>query len=340
LLRKLFDGEAGSLRLFDLCIALEMAKSRRYLSMAEIVKAAPGPLISSAEFDCSDAVRKKINQFVMDVKSRLVPAVSQRTEVFRVKALLPSMKDGRVDQAPIERFYDSGLKAKGSGFQKDKGNFIILTQRLFDLYLAAAGTFLDGAVQTAGLSKVRVFDSACFGQELDRIRFGVTKLEKYALSLGTFSMQRYLEFRTKSRVPTGPEAEAMAVLAEMPGPAATIGLRLSQILSLPERPADQGADWPNAPLEPLVFMGKPRALPYADQMIAEEGLLRGLTIKEALRESASLSLTLGAFYGESGVLSMIESEERLSKEIKGMLQLLERMAPQRVFKYLQAKYRL
>jgi hypothetical protein len=171
--------------------------------------------------------------------------------------------------------------------------------------------------------------------EMARLGTTIGKLKKGPFHFRSFPLSEYLQVKEAKIGAIGNEMELVQLIDEGIACLADLGKSLAKVLgSSTGKPADQ----PEEPLEPVIFQGKPYAIPYAEQRIRDRTYLEGKTVTEALIDATSLCFTMGMLFRDRFVFFVLSSATRYETELQAQLRLMKNLLDPEHYRELLARY--
>jgi len=126
------------------------------------------------------------------------------------------------------------------------------------------------------------------------------------------------------------EAEAFSIVTEVLTRLHSIAQKLVARLTaaVPAGPSEENGA---AAAGPIAF---------GDKTIRGQGLLDGKTVRDALRYAASIAFGIGLYLSDPALWGILRRESPLKSEFDGIMTMLERIAPAKIFEELRKKYSL
>ncbi len=347
LIRRLLsdDGTLPSLR--DVLLGLNMVRSRCCLDPEELVDPDTGPLVDSERFRCDPPIGIRIDEHVRKALARLIVLRNQVREIARVRTFLePS--PGEPAELLLADLYDSRNTRNPSGrrFQTDRKNITLFLSGFLDSFLAAFERILDGDLVTLSGKSGRMFEPGLFGRDILRLRQIAQRFRHLAYSVPGFSSERFLRLSASGIGVSGAESEIILFVQEVAAILREIARKLTVILArripsggdVPEarpgqenRPAaDSGPSFP--PVGGMILQGRPARLPFENERIASPPFLNGRRGAEALASAVSICYAFCREVQDRPLAALLKRERGAAAELRGILDLLERIAPPETYR--------
>jgi hypothetical protein len=331
-IQSLLSGTDDQPSLYNLIIALNMMRWRRFFIMSDLINYNVQNVIPAVVFDCPDKVRLMIRTFIDEQESKLTKLVRERTELSKELSLFPLNTKAEIDYGTLTLFYNQQADPhKAGAFHRESEQILFFLIRLVDFFIKSFRYLLSDMVAFDRSETGIIFPNALFGSEIERLNYSFKKLERHTFSFGSISRQRYLEIRKINKTATRIEAEAFSIVNEILMYIHAIARKLSAVL-VPHGPQDTGS--------PESGVSEADAIPYGDRMIKSEGVLAGKSVNEALRYTTCIAYSIGLYMADPLVLGIIEHAQPLNEEIENILGLLQRIAPVKKYLLMQRKYAL
>jgi hypothetical protein len=332
---RMLDQDVALPSLYNCIVGLNMVKHRRFCTLADLMRPGLGEAVSTREFNCSVAVRQRIDTYIHNSLESIKKLHSQLYEVRRLNSFLSYDEEGQVDFGNLERLYSKIVPADEGTFETDQANVLLFAQRLFDGFNRTFFALLNGTVQIGGVGKTTIFSRAFYEMELARLGTIIEKLKKGPFHFRSFPLSQYLQVKEAKIGAIGNELELIQLIDEGIASLADLGKSLARVLgSSTEKPGNKQEE----PLDPLIFQGKPYAIPYAEQRIRDKSYLDGMTVSQALADAVSLSFSMGMLFRDRFVFFVLGSARRYETELKGQLRLMENLLDPEQYRELLSRY--
>ncbi len=321
----------------DFILAVNMVRSRRFLSISDLMRPEGEALVSSSEFDCDDEVQDAIDEHIGSLLVRLDELGEEGEEIMRLRAFVQRNAEGNIDFAPLSAFYEGGEPPKRS-WAKDEDNAIVLLAGLTQRFLALIEPLLAGPpTQAAAPTTARPSPPKAAGakeapkayeglhvedQELEydvsRLRTSLTKLTRLLDSLPSFPASRFQAIRAQAVQATKFEADGVGMLIELTDGFYRIGVKLASLL---------------------------RAREELPQKTAEETLagdsggasLDDLALRSLLSTLVSVSFLTALRFQEPTIVTALKNERQSEDQRRSVLEEIERIADSLTFRIARGK---
>ena len=211
----------------------------------------------------------------------------------------------------------------------------LFAQRLFDSFYTTFLSLLNGRVELGGLGQRAVFSRSFYEMEMARLGTIIEKLKKGPFHFRNFPLSQYLQVKEAKIGAIGNEMELIQLVDEGIACLADLGKSLAKVLG---SSVGKLKDQPEQPLEPVIFQGKPYAIPYAEQRIRERTYLGGKTVKEALADATSLCFTMGMLFRDRFVFFVLGSAGRHETELQAQLRLMKNLLEPERYREILSRY--
>jgi len=321
--------------LYNCIVGLNMVKHRRFLTLSELMR--PGLLeaVNTRDFNCSLEVRQRIDAYVHKSLESIKKLHSQLNEVRRLNNYLHFDEHGLVDSSNLSRLYESTVPEEEGEFETDKGNVLLLAQRLFEAFYTTFLSFLNGKVQIAGIGPTAVFSRSFYEVEMARLATIIERLKKGPFHFSNFPLSQYLQVKEARSGAIGNEMELIQIVDEGIACLADLGKSLAKVLG---SSTAKLKDQPEQPLEAVIFQGKPYSIPHAESRIRERSYLGGKTVSEALADAISLCFTMGMLFRDRFVFFVLGSAPRYETELQAQLRLLNNLLDPERYREILSRY--
>jgi hypothetical protein len=316
-------------------VGLNMAKHRRTLTLAELLRPELGQVVGTEQFDCPPRIRRRMEAYIQDSLAGLKRLHEQAFEVQRLNSYVPYDDSGGLSTERLRSFYESTGGGKRA-LEADLENVAIFAARFFRRFDQTFFPLLGGRVQLSGGEAVPVFARSFFETELTRLRGTVDRLEKGPFHFASFPLARYLGIKAARLGPVGNEMEVVQLVDEGLAALVDLGKGLCKVLGLNGVGATEEA---TEPLQPIILQGKPFRVPCGEGRIQAPAYLRDRTVVEAIADAVSICFTAGILLQDRFLFFYVGREKRLRGELQGQLKLLENLLDPDHFQRLKSLYR-
>ncbi|HUX37765.1 MAG TPA: hypothetical protein VMV44_07670 [Rectinemataceae bacterium] len=325
----------------DFILAVNMVRSRRFLSISDLMRPEGEALVSTSEFDCDDEVQDAIDAHIGSLLVRLDELGEEGEEILRLRAFVQRNAEGDIDFSPLSAFYESGELSKRS-WEKDEDNAVLLLAGLTERFLALIEPLFvapktQASAQASALAAARPSFPRGGGakeapkaddglhvedQELEydvsRLRTSLTKLMRTMDSLPSLPGARFQAIRAQAVQATKFEAEGIGVLIEVSDEFYRIGVKLASLL---------------------------RAREELPQKTAEEALagdsggasLDDLALRSLLSSLVSISFLIALRFQEPSIVTALKNERQSEDQRRSVLEEIERIADSLTFRLARGK---
>jgi hypothetical protein len=321
--------------LYNCIVGLNMVQHRRFLTLPELMQPGIREAVNTRDFNCSLEVRQRIDAYVHKSLESIKKLHSQLHEVRRLNNYLHFDEQGLVDSSNLGRLYESTVPEEEGEFETDKGNVLLLAQRLFEAFYTTFLSFLNGKVQIAGVGPTAIFSRSFYEVEMARLATIIERLKKGPFHFSNFPLSQYLQVKEARSGAIGNEMELIQIVDEGIACLSDLGKSLARVLG--SSTAKLG-DQPEQPLEPVIFQGKPYSIPHAESRIGERSYLGGKTVSEALADAISLCFTMGMLFRDRFVFFVLGSAPRYEAELQAQLRLLKNLLDPEHYREILSRY--
>jgi hypothetical protein len=336
LVNRLLAEELTLPSLWNCLLALNMAKTRRFLSLGDLIRPGLGEAVSSVEYDCSPQVRAKIEEFVESSLEMLQALHEQLVEVRRINGYLVNDESGNLDTSLLSDFYESEAKGEGVLLEKDRENVMVLAPRFFTAFDRTFQALLNGRVAFAGGGRGAVFSPDCFQTELTRLRNAIEKLERAAFSYANFPYKRYLQIRASAMGAIPKEVEVLQLIDEGLAVIFGLGQSLARLLAMNGVGAPEGEG--EQPVEASALQGKPFRLPFTGRKLQARGFLQGKSVAELLAQVTGICFAADFLFQDPAIFLLLGKERKISSQLQLKLGQLEHLVDEKTFSELKLRY--
>ena len=325
--------------LYNFLLGLNMLKYKRYLTLNHLINRKAGQLVSATEFECTDTVLKKIDNFVSEIETNMVPVINRYNEILKIKAFLPPADTGNKQFELLEYFYNDKQQDPPWLLSKDKSNIIHLTLNILKKFLDVFGPLLNGKVVISSAGLVEIFSSRFFALEMGRLQMADQKLEKLSYALSSMTLERFLELRISIKSGLSIEVEIVQSINEIVALFIDMGKKLTHVIMGRQKIKTQNQET-NFRLEPEILTGRAFTLPYENKIVENDNILYGKTVIAALSFVCCLCMVCGLFYKNPMIHDLLYNEEKILKNIRSRTEIIQRIADTSRFREIKHKYKL
>ena len=337
LINRIMTPELTLPSLFNILLGLNMVKHRRYLTLEELMRGGLGEVVSSEEFSCEPAVRKRMEEFIKATVDSVKKLHEQLFEVRRLNSYLDYDDLGQPDARLLRGMYETPDSRGKHDFEADQEDVLLFTIRLLRMFDHTFFPLLNGHVLLESGVKAQIFSRGFFQLEFSRLRALLDRLEKGPFHFSNFAFQRYLQIKEGTLGAVGHEAEVVQILEDQVAILVDLGKTLSRVLGMSGLGA-AAAPGKTAPLEPIVLHGKPFALPHAERRLQSASILNGRTVQEALGDAVSVCFTAGIHFRDRFIFFFLGRERKYSAEMQAKMRALENLLDAETLSGLRGLY--
>ena len=320
----------------DFILALNMVRSRRHLTIADLLRPEGEALVSATEFDCGDEVQDAIDDHVASLLVRLDELGQEGEETLRLRAFVRRREDGNVDFAPLESFYESEGAVKRS-WEKDGDNVIALVSGLIEEFLSRIeGLLVSSGEQRQAASRgadAKALGQTALGQKADegfridnpeieydasRLRTLLTRTGRTMTSLPSLPWARFLAIRAQAVQATKYEADGVGIVIEAADGFYRIGCKLAALLRARAAPAA-------------------RAVEVGIPGLSGEPSLEDLAFRSLLSTLVSASFLAALRLQEPTIGATLKNERQAEDQRRSVLEEIERIADGTTYRIARGK---
>jgi hypothetical protein len=320
--------------LYNCIVGLNMAKHRRFVTLEELMRPGLGQAVSTRDFNCTVAVRRRIDDYVHSSLESIKKLHSQLLEVRRLNGYLYYDEQGAVNAGHLRLLYNKKFSKRRGGFDADQANVLLFAQRLFEAFYGSFVSLLNGKVHIDGVGRTAVFSRAFYEMEMARLAVTIEKLKKGPFHFSNFPLSQYLQVKEARMGTIGRERELIQLIEEGIACLADLGKSLARVLGS----SVGNINAQEEPLEPVIFRGKPYSLPFAERRILDRSYLGGKTVSEALSDAISQCFTLGMLFRDRFVYLVLGSENKYERELQSQVKLLKNLVDPGRYQELRIQY--
>ena len=335
LVARILEQEVSLPSLYNCIVGLNMVKHRCFVTLGALMKTGLGDAVSTREFNCSLEVRQRIDAYVCNSLESIKKLHTQLQEVRRLNSYLNYDEQGLVDSSNLNLLYEKTVPNDEGDFHSDQGNVLLFAQRLFDSFYTTFLSLLNGRVELDGIGQRAVFSRSFYEMEMARLGTIIEKLKKGPFHFRSFPLSQYLQVKEAKIGAIGNEMELIQLVDEGIACLADLGKSLAKVLG---SSVGKLKDQPEQPLEPVIFQGKPYAIPYTEKRIRERTYLGGKTVKEALADATSLCFTMGMLFRDRFVFFVLGSAGRHEAELQAQLRLMKNLLEPERYREILSRY--
>ncbi len=329
---RILDAASPFPSLANCIVGLNILRSRRSLTLADLMRKGLGEVVSARDFDCDEGVRARIDQYVAEAMEPIRALQDQLQETRRLASYVSRREDGTLEVAAVRTIYNADEKEKYD-FRADQENLTIFARRLLRRFDRTFASLLNGQVVLDTQEKVAVFSRSFFQLEFSRLRTVAEKLEKGPFAFNSFPLSRYLQMKDGRRGAIGHEVEARQLIEE--GMACLVDLGKTLSLVLAQRLPAAGKTGLE-PLEQVILKGKPFSLPGEGSRLVVRTVLENMAVEAALAAAVSYCFTAGMLLHDQFLYAFVEREAKCRADLAERILLVENLIDPQVFLELRA----
>jgi len=322
--------------LYNCIVGLNIARYRRMLTLADLMREGLGDMVDSGRFDCDNQLRIHMEEYIDESLASMKKVHEQLVETRRINSFIGLDELGKPDSSILRKLYPAAEPRETIDYDGDRGNVVLFFSRLARAFDRVFSRILNGRCVLEGGKPAELFSRSFFELDLTRLRTVVERLENGPFHFGDFPVSRYIQIKGARLGTVGSELEATQLILEGVGTLVDIGKSLAKTLSL-QAPA--GADHgQQGPLEPIVLQGKPFTLPFGDQKLRAHPFIDGKTVAEALSLAVTVCFTAGLIFQDDFLSLFTGKEKRLATDLQTRLRLVENLLDPDNYRDLSALY--
>jgi hypothetical protein len=317
----------------DFILATNIVRSRRCLSIADLLRPEKDYLVSLEEYDCNEETQERIDAYVASLVRRLDALTEEGEKTLRLRAFVLRDEEGNVDYSVLSSMYHSAIEGSSS-WEKDEENVILLMTGLAESYLAhilpllgkegmADGAPVPAAPKPKTGDRPPQVDDQALEYELSLLHNIAGKLRKTLVYMPTLSWTRFLAIRTRSVQATKYEAEGVGLVIEGADVFYRAANRLAELL----RSRD----------------GLPASTSLEQEAAEADGAgpsFEYVALRQALSTAASAAYLAALRFREPTIGAAIKNERLGVDQRRDILDEIERLAIPEVFLEVRRKANL
>lgn len=298
----------------DFVLALNVQRSRRALSLADLIAAGGGPYLAAEDFDCSELIQSEINAAIEDTAKQLALLIKKIYELNRVKNFLPTGPTNEVDYQKLKQFYCDYTGSALEQFEKETGNILPFASSLITAFLQTAEPLSYRLMKRAPANPDSKTQRHNLDYEASRMIGLIDKINHLQTILPVLQISRFLAIKTSGQGASQFESEAVSLLNELSELFFAYATKMAKLLAdIPTLEAGIGLE-PNQ--EP-------------DQQVLEH-----IADRDNFITAITLAYLASAWLVNHEIQEMLRHERVLLNEKKSLLQKLERLASREQWKVL------
>ena len=320
--------------LYNAILGLNMLKSRRFLTLANLMRSGLGEVVDVERFDFDPAVRGRVEKRIDDTLESIKMLYEQLQEVKLSNSFVPAGGGGRRDTTALKAVYEFSSEKSSMSFAADQDNLVLFVFRLLRSFDRVFAPLLHGQCVVESQGRVQLFSPSFFALDFTKLRTLADKLELEMFRYSRFPLSRYLQIRDGRIQAIGTEAEVSEHIAQGTMCLADLGRTIIKVVSLrsPPKSPDQ------APLEPFILHGKAFSIPHESGTLVARSPLNGLVVLQALRLVATVTFSAGILLHDDFVSMFYAREKRLEADFTRGMKSLQTMLDPESYRELAALY--
>ena len=318
---------------YNCLIGLNMLKTRRFLTLADLTRSGLGDMVDTGDFDAEDRVQERITSFLEEALGSTREMHTQLQEARRVNSYITIDDAGNPLTDPLWDVYKAGESHRPADFDADQDNMVPFLSRLMRGFDKVFSPLLNGQCVLPAGGRVSIFSRSFFDLDFSRLRTQAGKLENGEFQFASFPLDRFLRIKHDTREFGARERETCQLIEESVGCLVDIGKTIAKVLGLRSPQAAPGGL--AEPLQPLVLKGKAFSIPHENDRIPAMG---GRTVAEALSAAVNVCFTAGALFQDDFLMLFLGKEKRLEAELAEKMKLVENLLDPETWRKLAADY--
>lgn len=283
--------------LYNFIIALNIIRSRRFLTMEHLIQPQSGILFSSQEFDCTAEVQEAINIYIQDLVTQMEELQKKRLDL-SISRYFPRTNQNSIDYTPLKKLLSPESAAEA---QDDIIKCIISILEKWDRRFASV---LQSPITTTQTKIIRLLNEGVITYEIDKLHYLSDMLSK---SVKGLSYGRYKSLKIGVSQVMSYEAENIQILSSISDIFWKIGSKIAEHL------------------QQLYTEKENSAFSILDCIIFNEKT-GSSTAEHLLHEAASISFSITQYLQNERAQNMLNEEWRLNNEMIQTLKTVERLA--------------
>ncbi len=326
LAQSILENSPHSMNLGSFITAANTARYRQVIPFSNLFRDEYPMIINNFDFECSGEVRHNIDRAIEKSTKELIRDLSQKREMEHVAAYVKITSDGSFEYQPLADFYNGTSKLHEGTFDVDRKKMLDFIIRFFDAFFSSFTDLLSGEVRFSDNRKGRIFSSAFFQFEMEKLYLLQQRLAKYPYAVKDFSRRDFTKMILNPGSESGPKRESAGIAREMLEHLASISEKLMRLL----RGHNEGdrqyvAGDPRVISEEMIQQGS-FAIPYYSEKILEGSEDGGETIREILTRVVSLMLLFTRFVKDERADLFLSGLERVNRSIAAAQERIRRLA--------------
>ena len=320
--RRLLHSDPTGPTLTDLILGLNMLRTRRYLSIDQLIQPETGTMVSHQEYDCSEKVRSDITTYLRKLEKSMHPIMQQYSKAKQIRIFLPKTSDMDDEYNTLSSWYDQhilrGESREPVVFKNDEKDIMLLIPRTIQFVLNDIVPLLGDKIRLASGRHTRLFPAEIFSMEIDRLRLLQDKYTKLGFHLPHLASSRYHDIKHNKVRAVSHEAEASYLTDSVFSLCMEIARKLMESLNRNET----------------------EATPPDAQIVEEPRIFAGKSPLAAAHFAVSLLLLLAKWNEHPEITSLLRKESQLEEELKSKLSLFERIAHHKLYTQIKERFQL
>jgi hypothetical protein len=316
--------------LYNVLLAVNMMRYRRYITQDALLIEGHGELIGTREFDCEEETAEKIDEHISKLITQLELLEKERKEILKVRAFMQRDENGNVDIEPLRSLYESGVPSKKVSFEKEKDKLLNFLGHFTRAFLEVFEDLLCCRVRISGIGSVILFEGDPFRKDLGKLQMISSKCEDLNFQLPVFSQKRYMEITIKHAQAIESEAEAVSLIGETVASLRSIASRIIPLLhSGPFDRIVRAENFQKIGLGVSDYQKTP--FPSGNLLENSGTYVEGRSIGDIFSLLVSVSYLFGFFFNDRNVLNVLRRENQVQHDMEGIIETIERLATADVY---------
>jgi|GEM_PF-2784456 len=338
LAQSILENSPHSMNLGSFITAANTARCRRVIPFNNLFQDGYPVIINNFDFECSGEIRHNIDKAIDKSMKELVRDLSQKREMEHIAAYVNIAGDGSFDYQPLADFYNGTSNIHEGTFEVDREKMLDFIIRFFDAFFPSFTDLLSGEVRFSDNRKGRIFSSAFFQFEMEKLYLLQQRLAKYPYAVKEFSRGDFLKMIKNPGNQSGPKRESAGIAREILEHLSSMSEKLMRLLRGHNNTAQQYvAGDPRVISEEMLHQGS-FAIPYYSEKIIEGSEGGGETTREILTRVVSLMLLFSRFVRDERADLFLSGLEQLNRSIAASQERIRRLATVAEYQKMRDQY--
>jgi hypothetical protein len=307
-----------------------MIENRTHLVLQELLPDTAEEIINTDYFNCSPPVQKKIDEHVRTLKESLLQDKEQLKEYQKVGTYLSDSAGQMNEDGILRTFYETFEieKEDAVDFAADSNKLLRFSSRLLHLYRALIEQFLDNGFHTETGEKISLFEGSPFALECDLLYNVEQNIRRHMKELPVFPKERFLTIKASPNDATALEHEVIIEIEKAGKAVRDVLHKTVAILQMADQRRSNETLFRINVLHPLNVGINQQEL----------SVVHGKTVKEGLQYVVRLSFEILKQFHDTQILTMINDEQRIQREVLQKMKTIERIADTETFRQLKMSF--